>query len=517
MDNAIFNSYNFEKDRLAKTGLMLRCWGNTEVVPNIQLTDLLLGQLIWAQEEILISNICRKVKHDLLFNKFVIGKNSFMYQIVHTCNMENPLKLNSSTLRMLHRFASDDMRRMKVVTESNQVPPRSILYHDAAGNLQLDGFVANCITTFAERYHATLVIIPPPILGQAVFYEVLLNKTSEGLIDIPAMASPYKSTNQRLKSIYYSYPLEITDLCYMIPLPHLMEANKVFVYIIHTDVMIIIAILIIIYAILLTIATQKSTRILSLSNILLNDKSIRVLLGQSFVMPLKPCLFMQYVCFLSCYTSLIISTTYQAYLQSHLIHPAFEKRIETYDDMRSTGMRILITTPNSDFMDLSVYIRNQDLFLPQDSLDKLLKLRDTMDTRYAYPVTNSRWEVFQQQQRLFQRPLFYFSHNLCLKKHVFLAIPMRHNMPYRALFDKHIMELWQMGLMQHWIHTNFYTMVLRNYATFEDLSTPDEFADAIELNDFKWIWAFFAGFLMMASLIFLCELIYFHKFLKLPK
>ncbi|XP_013099631.2 uncharacterized protein LOC106081911 [Stomoxys calcitrans] len=520
LGSAFINNDNLASDKLSKTALMLSCWDQGVDATRTKLIEVLVGHLIWARNEIEISDICKYFKDDIKFNEFIVEKNSIKLQIVYTCNMGDPEKLNFTTLVGSNSLESIYMRGSKIVTESDQLPPRSIVYRDNAGNLRMDGYVANCVTTFAERYHATLVITPPMQVGQAVFYDMLLNKTSQGLIDIPAIVTPFKGDSYRLKNIYYSYPLEIMDLCYMIPLPRLIENKQVFTYIIDTYVMIVITGLFVVYGILLTIGTQKSARHLSLSSVLLNDKSIRILLGQSFVMPTRPCLFMKYVCFLLCYTSLIISTTYQAYLQSHLIHPAYEKRIETYDDMRKAGLKILTSTQESDFMESSVYNANEDLFIPQDPYDQFLKLRATMDTRYVYPVSNSRWEVFKQQQRLFQKALFYFSPNLCLKKQALLAVPIPQNKPYKALFNKHILELWELGLMQHWIQINFYTMVLRNYTTFEDLSTPEEIGDAIELYDFIWVWTFFGGFLLLSSLVFLGELlVYFifstkYKFLK---
>ncbi|XP_058986766.1 uncharacterized protein LOC101890143 [Musca domestica] len=279
--------------------------------------------------------------------------------------------------------------------------------------------------------------------------------------------------------------------------------------------MIIIVVLAIIYGMLFHIGTSESVNVnLSFINVIVNDRSIRVLLGQSFVMPKKPRLWMKYICFLLCYTSLIISTTYQAYLQSNLIHPALEKRVGSYDDMIKAGLKIAITSQELEFLDKPTYIKYKELFVSIEPYDRFLKLRESMDTRFVYPVSNTRWEVFNEQQRLFQRTLFYYSSHLCLSKQALLAVPLRPNLPYKSLFDKHLLHLRETGLLQYWISVNFYTMVRLKITAFRDLSTPEESVDAIELDDLKWIWLFYCSNVLLAISVLICELIYFHKVTK---
>ncbi|XP_058983758.1 uncharacterized protein LOC131804703 [Musca domestica] len=253
--------------------------------------------------------------------------------------------------------------------------------------------------------------------------------------------------------------------------------------------MIIIVVLAIIYGMLFHIGTSESVNVnLSFINVIVNDRSIRVLLGQSFVMPKKPRLWMKYICFLLCYTSLIISTTYQAYLQSNLIHPALEKRVGSYDDMIKAGLKIAITSQELEFLDKPTYIKYKELFVSIEPYDRFLKLRE--------------------------KDFIYYSSHLCLSKQALLAVPLRPNLPYKSLFDKHLLHLRETGLLQYWISVNFYTMVRLKITAFRDLSTPEESVDAIELDDLKWIWLFYCSNVLLAISVLICELIYFHKVTK---
>ncbi|XP_061390078.1 uncharacterized protein LOC133325307 [Musca vetustissima] len=513
-----FSTRNWDQSR-HKKGLLMRCgWRNCQNVSTHLLdtyAPFVNGQVLWMDSTGEIDDFCKCLKREL-GNKFLLldwsSENSEQF---YTCHSHTRRKANVSDFVELLRQRDVDIKGLRIITESDQLPPRSILYYDTDGNLQLEGFVANCITSFAERYDATLVIQPPLEVGRAVFYEVLLNKTARGLLDMPAIVTPYK--NKGLSAIQYSYPLEQMDLCYMIPLPRRMKGNRIFTYIIDWRVMIVIAGLAIVYGILFDAVACAPIKLnVSFSNVVVNDKGIRVLLGQSFVMPKNPRPLLQYICFLLCYTSLIISTTYQAYLQSNRIHPALEKRVESYEDMKEAGLRIALTSQESEFLDPSIYAMHKDLFTPIEPYDRFLKLRESMDTRFVYPVSNTRWEVFNEQQDLFQRPLFYYSSKLCLRKQALLAVPLGPNLPYKSLFDQHLLHLRETGLLQYWISVNFYTMVRLNITAFRDLSTPEEIADAIELNDLKWIWLLYGVTLFVAFSVLMCELVHFHKLSKRP-
>ncbi|XP_075160417.1 uncharacterized protein LOC142233404 [Haematobia irritans] len=496
LDKELADVSNNMERKHSRNGIILSCWSKNTIP--LKLSESLMGHFIWITSDMDMKKICLHFKDEIQISNFIMDINSLRDQhLIHICNRRRPLEIKSSMIAKLHYIGIGDLTGIDIVTESDQLPPRSILYRNAEGHLKLEGYIGNCIDTFASRYNATLIIRPPKDMGLAIFYNILLDKITEGHLDVPSVATPYPLVINSTTNIDYSYPIEILELCYMIPLPRLMEFNHVYTYIIDKYVMLIIFILILIYGILFTMGTTKRHSWFLLE-ILVNDKSIRVLLGQSFVMPTKPGPFMQYICFLLCYTSLIISTSYQAYLQSNLIHPALERRVETYEDIRRVGLKIAISPQEANFLDPSILSIYSDIFEIMEPYYKFLKLRASWNTHYVYPVSYTRWLAFNEQQSIFQRTLFYYSQKLCLDKQYPLSVPMRQDLPFKPQFDQHILRLWQMGFMQHWIKNNFLTLVRMNYTKMEDLSTPEIKADAIELNDLKWLALFFAGSLVLA-------------------
>ncbi|KNC33738.1 hypothetical protein FF38_01772 [Lucilia cuprina] len=379
------------------------------------------------------------------------------------CNIVKDIQTVSETL-----FANPflNMQGLPIVTETDQLPPRSILFYDDFGKLQITGFIANYLTTFAERYNATLVIVPPANMGVAVYSDILGNKTFQGLLDIAAVVT--RLSMHSSSSETFSYPVELMEYCYMIPLPHLRPAYHVFLDIIELNAMLIILCYSFIYAILLHIGQYNSFKNLNVIDIVLSDKIIRGLLGQSFVMPRQTSLFMKYLCFLLCYSSILICTTYQAYLQSHMVHPSLEKRMETYDDIRKNDYKILIHYRETVFLCPEILKRHNDLFIKVTDLERLLTLRQNMDIRYIYPVSQTRWFVFNERQKLFQRKLFYYSSQLCLSHLDLLSFPLRPGLPYRYQFNQHLLDVRDTGLLDHWLENNFLTMVSMKLSSFED-------------------------------------------------
>lgn len=516
------STYDSKKNILScnhtKRVLLMSCWQKFVSVDSAEHSAIEFPfktcHLIWAKNTSQMNEICAAIPDMVAFRHFIVNRKYLGRHVIHTCHHGEPEGIDFTGIRDQIRREFFYMKGLPIVTEADQLLPRSILSYDIDGKLQLDGFVGHCITSFAKRHDAKLIITPPLKLGKATYYELVENKTLEGRLDLPAIVSPLKVG---YSGELYSYPLELMEYCYMIPVPRLMEMNRVFTSIVESKVLFVIVILSLLYGALITIGTGRYVNRLTFTNIFLNDKSIRGLLGQSFVMPAKPSLFMQYVCFLLCYTSLIIATTYEAYLQSHLIHPSLGKQLESYKDIREAGLKIAISSDELSMFSPATLRKHRDLFKKISSFDDFLKLRARMDTRYVYPVSNSRWQVFHQQQQLFQRPLFYYAKNLCVLKLMLLSVPFRPNLPYKALFNQHMLDVRATGLLQYWINDNFFVMVRLKYMHLSDLSTPEKYADAMVLKDLKWIWIIYATLMALSVAVFVGETIFYRTHTRLKK
>ena len=327
----------FQQHKHSQQFLLLSCSANYLHEASIIDTPYqYVRHIIWCQtdNEEELKELCFNIQNNGYFKNLLLTMDTLnLGESYYLCDYQNQLQLTYKPF--INPFL--DLKGEKIITETNQLAPRSILYYDDHGVLKLSGYVGNYLITFAERVNATLHIVPPRKVGETIHLQHLVNKTFKGLLDIPATLSPFKTISGS-----YSYPVEFMAYCYMIPLPHFRPVYHVFFDIIELKAIIIIILYSFIYGLLLNIGQFRNISHLSFITVLLNDKSIRGLLGQTFVMPKKPTLFTQYICFVLCYGSLLLYTAYQAYLQSHLVHPVLDKRMESYDDIRRNKYKILL-------------------------------------------------------------------------------------------------------------------------------------------------------------------------------
>ncbi|KAM7342288.1 LOW QUALITY PROTEIN: uncharacterized protein ACRADG_009753 [Cochliomyia hominivorax] len=389
----------------------------------------------------------------------------------------------------------------EVSTHPDQMLPRSFVYVNDKGDIKMDGYVGNILETFAERVKASLVYKYPIERGIKTFFEILENRTLEGILDVATGVRPVYDD-----LINLAYPVEFMDFCYMIPLPHYVAINKLFFIVVDFKTMLIILSLMYIYALLITLAVYGSTKYLTFINLFLNDKSIRGILGQSFILPQNSRFLLKFICFLICFTSIMLNTAYQAYLQSYFTQPPYQQLVRSYDDIRQAGLHIMASTRELKYLNPVIVESYKDIFIFFENYEKYVEQREEMDTQYVYTVTRPLWSVYHEKQKLFECPMYYYSSHLCLKDLFLVAMPVRPGWPYRDLFNRHIMQLRDVGLMELWTSNTFNTMLKFGYTNFEDLSSSDMTEETIILHDLLWIWVIYLVLNGLATLVFVGEL-----------
>ncbi|XP_037929726.1 uncharacterized protein LOC119688749 [Teleopsis dalmanni] len=226
---------------------------------------------------------------------------------------------------------------------------------------------------------------------------------------------------------------------------------------------------------------HQSRNKISYLDIFLNDKSIRGVLGQSFTLPSKLNLKTKLICALLCYYSLIVNTGYQANLQSLLTHPPKDTTMKTFKDLEDVDFKISLSRLEFNMFTLNRTIKKLLRF--EETYRDFVKLRESMNTSYAYPVSRTRWQVFHERQMTYENNVFYYADNMCFLKFIDLSIPARKYLPYRNVFAEHIQRLHASGLINYWTSFNFYDMVRQNLTSLEDISEPVKWAQPLGWYD----------------------------------
>ncbi|KAH8290483.1 hypothetical protein KR054_003532, partial [Drosophila jambulina] len=388
------------------------------------------------------------------------------------------------------------------------LPPRSMTYKDKnTGEKKLIGYVANLVTNFAQRVNATLELhtIQKNASMQEIIFGVRTNRLDMGItLEIYLLEKALDTA---------SYPYIQTPYCVMLQVPAKLPYSQVYGMILDPPVLGIFFVLFCILSVLLIYSRKKSWQDLNFTNVLLNDVSLRGLLGQSFPFPSNASKHLRLIFIILCFASVMLTTMYDAYLQSYFTNPPSEPTLRSFQDFTKFNKKLAISRlefnemkkmNNSGFNE----INKKDLIVIE-GWKEYLNLRDTLNQSYNYVVTGDRWNVYEEQQKIHKEPIFYFSHDLCFSHLIHFAIPVRRFLPYRHLFDEHIMSQNEFGLVGHWKGRSFLDMVRLGITplTPEVPSEAKTSSSSLILQDISWVLQLYLAAMALSVFGFLLEVL----------
>ncbi|KAH8259923.1 hypothetical protein KR038_010923 [Drosophila bunnanda] len=468
-------------------------------------------RIIYLQEDFHIESVCdyyaRKEHYNIAMVRKDFGRSGHVYAC--RCFQDSKYKevnlLEGEPIFIEHFL---NMQGAGIKTLTDNLAPRSMAYRDPeTGEEKFIGYVANALNSFVEKVNATLswqsYLFPK---GQKIYFANITKWMDEDLLDIGMSVD---SNWDRRNLDTQTYPYVMCSYCFMVPLPDLLPYNEIYTYIVDLDVLAVIFVLFCIFSLLLLYGQQLSWRGLSLAQILLNDRCLRGLLGQPFPFPRESTKQLKLICFLLCYASLMTTTMYMAYLQAFLATPPSMPKLRSFKDLENSRYMMAISQVE---MDVLGFVDNRKL--QKVSPKKLVifrdyrefvHFRDSFNNNYLFPVTDIRWDVYKEQQKLFTSPIFYYTEKFCLSRHNFLSFPVRRNLPYRHLFEEHLLRQKEFGLLKHWLDRNFFVMVMLGLTPLENFSPYSE-SDSIDLEDLSWIFGMYFAGLCLSFSCFVLEL-----------
>lgn len=456
-------------------------------------------RLIYTEEDIQAESVCSSYALKDQYNVAIIRVYPNHSIVLQACRwFKDPnyeeIEIYSNQLVFINQFRN--MHGAPIRTLPDKLAPRSMIYRDPKTNeTKAIGYVANLVNNFVEKVNATLVMDLDNMNDNLIFYGNISKWTQEDLLDVGmSLDSIWRKDNLDT----YTYPYVGCTYCFMVPLPQRLPYSQIYTEIIDSLVLAVILLLFGIFSLLLIYSQRKSWTGLNLANLLLNDKCLRGFLGQPFPYPLNSNRQLKLIIFLLCFASLMTTTMYQAYLQSFLATPPPEPMLESFWDVDHSRYKIALSKVELDMVHMTeghmMRILHQDRLKVFEDFNQFIELRESFNANYIFPVTDVRWDTYREQQKLFARPVFYYSDAFCLTKLTFLTLPIRRYLPYRDLLEEHILRQKEFGLLRHWIDRSFYDMVKLGLTPLDDLSIPEEDDDAIDLDDLPWIFGlYFAG------------------------
>ncbi|XP_004519814.1 uncharacterized protein LOC101453054 [Ceratitis capitata] len=193
---------------------------------------------------------------------------------------------------------------------------------------------------------------------------------------------------------------------------------------------------------------------------------------------------------------------YVAYLQSYIVNSPTEAPALTIDDLIANNVQIAMSKEILSYMESGEMSKLYNKFTLFKNLTELILLRNNLDPRYAYTVTNM-WTIHAEQQKYFARPLFRLS-EICFKKDVSLVMPLKANSIFRQSLSHFINRIVEAGLIFHWLRESFFELVAMKWISLEDPSTRQTFTP-LKLEDLEVIITMFTVLNVLSFCCFLLE------------
>ncbi|XP_017124268.1 uncharacterized protein LOC108144135 [Drosophila elegans] len=442
-------------------------------------------RLIYLPKDTQPDSVCDSYSQKEQYNVAMVKEDFNKTGVIYTCRFYTYLEieevgLNDSKPIYIEHF--QNMHGKPITSMADLVPPRSMLYLDKkSGKRKLTGYLGNLMNSFAQKVNASLQF---EILStQVSFTEIIRRVRQEELdIGISLEASMFSAGFDTT-----TYPFLLTSYCLMLQFPSKLPINRVFAIIIDRRVLGIILVIFCLLSLLLIYSQKMSWQNLSLPNILLNDITLRGLLGQSHPFPSNASKHLRMIFCILCFASMMMTTMYDAYLQSFFTNPPSENPVRSFKNIGKLKQKLAIAAMEArslSFVNNSQFCEiNTDDIQIIDGWKDFLKMRDSLNISYSYVVTEDSWNIYAEQQKIFKKPIFYYARDLCFSRQVFMSIPMRKYLPYRHIFEEHMVRQQEFGLVSYWRSRSFFEMVRLGIMPLKDLSPPTVYDQGLLLQD----------------------------------
>ncbi|XP_017061758.1 uncharacterized protein LOC108101792 [Drosophila ficusphila] len=506
-------STNFEWN-FSSLALILSCGYEAEKEENYRTQIKLQSnpRLVILQEDIQPEFVCDHFSKREQYNVAMVTEDFYRSNAINSCrHFQDPNYEEVNLLDGKPIFTNQfrNMHGAPIRTITDDVAPRSMVTEDPkTGEKKWIGYVANVLNNFVQKVNASLEMQEGLTeAGGTVFFMNVSKWAADDLLDI-GMSVEADWDMSSFDTL--TYPYLISSYCFMVPLPDQVPYSWIFGIILDIPVLGILLVLFCIFSLLLIYIQQRSWRGLSLTSVLMNDVCLRGFLGQPFPFPQSSSRKLKLACLLLCFSGLMTTTMYGAYLKTYLYRPPPRPFMRTVRDFQTSRYKMALNWAAINTLRYENKLKMAEESEGQvevfENYSEFLQLRSSFDNNYIFPVTSVRWGTYKEQQKLFDQPIFYYSEDFCLSRHSFLSFPVRRRLPYRDLFEEHILRQKEFGLLNHWIDSSFLDMLRLGLTPYTDFGKPPD-EDAIDIDDLYWVLGLYIFALGISCCCFGLELL----------
>uniref|UniRef100_A0A6P4FFJ1 Uncharacterized protein LOC108051545 n=1 Tax=Drosophila rhopaloa TaxID=1041015 RepID=A0A6P4FFJ1_DRORH len=374
-----------------------------------------------------------------------------------------------------------DLKGYQLRVQPDLSPPNSFDYRDRKGQYRMGGYMWNIIENFAASMGASVQILYPSWeRAKNSAAEVMLQFTRNGSSDIGLTTTMIRFKHKE-RQRDYSYPLLYSSWCTMLPMEKPLSVNILFRHVL----------------------SPKTAIFLLLASLLCLLVFPKLLQFFGFTMRSRLMRFS-----LRIFTLLMLCAS-SAQLLSLLISPRLHKRIESFDDLLASDLKIFGLRNEFYFMNGEFRAKYAAAFHLTEDNNELYDNRNYFNTSWAYTITSIKWIVIDAQQRHFAHPVFRFSDTMCLDLPSPIGLLIAPESIYRDHLREYILQVSQAGLISRWMSYSFYEMVTAGRMTIKDYSLINVI-HSLRIKDLQLCWLIFSVGLGTSSLVFTIELLLFY-------
>ncbi|XP_061386369.1 uncharacterized protein LOC133321292, partial [Musca vetustissima] len=384
--------------------------------------------------------------------------------------------------------------------------PRIIPY-EKDGKLFVGGFVGHFVWAFAKKYncnlHEPLPYNPKVPLPSQELMRAVRNGTVEWSAGVTFPGIPI---------LGYTYPYEFINWCLMIPVEADIPGYEFFTSVFKGETYVFFIATLIIISMVLSAALYIHGYRPDLFDIICHDDCLRGMLGQSFSELRNPPVIVQAIYLEICMLGILLTTTYNAYFSTYVTKAPKTATLNTLDDIMASGLKCVAWKPeyNEILSRAPEFKKYAPMFLVEPNYQKYLEYRESFNTHYGYVVPTTKWTIITEQQKMFTTPLFKQSSSFCFYNNIPMVFPIHENSLFIEAMYNLMLEIWQSGLMNVWMEHGFLELIKAKKLVLSDLSRKKEF-EAMKVDDLLYIFIFLGIMLVVVVLVFIGELLVFHK------
>ncbi|XP_075150355.1 uncharacterized protein LOC142224467 [Haematobia irritans] len=400
-----------------------------------------------------------------------------------------------------------NMHQTSIVTHTDQLTPHSLVYRDNQNNIKINGFVNRFVMLFAEHFNASLKMYKPLRIGEISHFIFINQLVDDGIVDIP-MVLDIKDGDSP-KWIQSSTIYQIQQAMVVVPCARPLETREIFNILLDRKFFGVIFICLLLLSTIHCFIDYIFNGNFNFSNLLLSDRIVPGVLGQSFVGSSSHWRGLKLIYLVLFLAGLNINTQFSANVNTLLTSPPYHKQLETLADIANSDLKISLNRDDATLIGgilLPIYKSLEFC----DNLTEFHASRLHFNSSVGFFSTSPYWKMMELMQQYFTHKVYCTYDNMTVFRLLPWTFLLQKHSPYKEPLDYLIHRVHELGLVDAWYGSTFTDMLKLKQISLRD-PNPQKGAKVLKVEDLYWAWMVVVIGLSLSGILFILELYYYSR------